>query len=89
MHIDESNIGEHILPNDVDEATTLMLWRDYCIAQMAYCLKLQYNKGARHWTLDHQRSVNDLKYLQFKKIDSERKMKIEKRNPGISQFYSR
>lgn len=75
MHINESNLEEHILPTDLNEATTLMLWRDYCIAQMDHCLNLQDYKGARHWTLDHQRSVNDLKYLQFKKNERERKMK--------------
>ena len=80
MHINELNIEEHILPNDLEEATTLTLWRDYCIAQMDRCLNFQDNKGIRHWTLDHQRTVNHLKYLQFKKIDSERKMKNEKGN---------
>lgn len=75
MHINESNLEEHILSNDVDEATTLMLWRNYCVAQMDKCLGMQDNKGIRHWTLDHQRAVNDLKYLRFKKIDHERKIK--------------
>lgn len=77
MHINESNIEEHILHDDLEEATTLMLWRNYCIAQLDKCLGMQDNKGARHWTLDHQRAVNDLKFLQFKKIDHERKMKSE------------
>ena len=74
MHNIELNIEEHILPSDVDEATTLMLWKNYCIAQLDYCLNRQDNKGARHWALDYQRAVNDLKYFQFKKLDSERKI---------------
>jgi len=74
MHINESNIEEHILSDDVDEATTLMLWRNYCILQLDKCLGMQDNKGTRHWTLDYQRAVNDLKYLQFKKIEHERKI---------------
>jgi len=80
MHINELNIEDQVLPEDVDEATKLMLWRNYCIAQMNYCIETQDNKGTRHWSLDHQRAVNDLKYLQFKKSDSERKMKNEKGN---------
>ena len=80
MHINESNILDHILHDDLEEATTLTLWRNYCIAEMNKCLNTQDNKGVRHWTLDYQRAVNDLKFLQFKKIDSERKMKNEKGN---------
>jgi len=80
MHINELNIEDQVLLEDVDEATTLMLWRNYCILQLDKCLNTQDYKGARHWTLDHQRAVNDLKYLQFKKIEHERKMKIEKGN---------
>ena len=78
MHINESNTEEYILPNDVKEAVTLIMFRDYCIAQMNYCIETQDYKGVRYWTLDHQRAVNDLKHLQFKKIDNERKMKIKK-----------
>ena len=74
MHINESNILDHILHDDLEEATTLTLWRDYCIAKMNKCLNMQDNKGTRHWTLDHQRAVNDLKFLQFKKIEHERKI---------------
>ena len=77
MHINESNTEEYILPNDVKEAVTLIMFRDYCIAQMNYCVETQDKKGARHWILEHKRTVNDLEFLQFKKTDSERKMKIE------------
>jgi len=80
LNINESNTEEYILPSDVNEAITLIMFRDYCIAQMNYCIETQDYKGVRHWSLDHQRAVNDLKHLQFKKIDSERKMKNEKRN---------
>ena len=68
MNTDESNIEDEFLPDDLEEAYTLSFWKNYCIAQ------------TNHWTLEHQRAVNDLKYLRFKKLDSERKMKIEKRN---------
>jgi len=77
MHINESNTEEYILPNDVKEAVTLIMFRDYCIAQMNYCVETQDKKGTRHWILEHKRTVNDLEFLQFKKTDSERKMKIE------------
>jgi len=80
MQINESNINEQVLPSDADEATTLTLWRNYCILQMDKCLNMQDEKGAHRWALDHQRAINDLKFLQFKKLDSERKMKIEKGN---------
>jgi len=73
-------IEDQVLLEDVDEATTLMLWRNYCILQLDKCLNMQDNKSAHHWALDHQRAINDLKFLQFKKIDNERKMKIEKGN---------
>lgn len=86
MHINELKIEELVLPSDLETAYTLTFWRNYCIAQLDKCLGMQDNKGARHWTLEHQRSVNDLKYLQFKKSDHERKMKIEKRNSGIRKF---
>lgn len=86
MSINELSIEDQVLLEDVDEATTLTLWRNHCIAQLDKCLGLQDDKGARHWTLDHQRAVNDLKYLQFKKIDLKRKMKNEKGNSSISKF---
>jgi len=72
MHINESNTEEYILPSDVNEAITLIMFRDYCIAQMNYCIERFDGKGMRHWVLEYQRSVNDLKHLQFKKIESER-----------------
>ena len=78
MKIFESSIEDQALPEDLEEAITLIMFRDYCIAQMNYCIETQDYKGVRYWTLDHQRAVNDLKHLQFKKIDNERKMKIKK-----------
>ena len=80
MNINESKIEDQVLPEDLEEAITLIMFRDYCIVQMNYCIETQNYKGVRYWSLDHQRAVNNLKYLQFKKIDSERKMKIEKGN---------
>ena len=80
MHNIELNIKDLVLPEDVGEATTLVLWCNYCIVQLDKCLNTQDNKGVRHWTLDHQRAIDDLKNLQFKKTDHERKMKNEKRN---------
>jgi len=80
MHNIELNIEDLFLPEDVGEATKLVLWCNYCIVQLGKCLNTQDNKGALHWTLDHQRSVNDLKFLQFKKIELKRKMKNEKGN---------
>ena len=78
MHNIELNIEDEFLPGDLEEAYTLTFWQNYCILQLDKCLNMQDNKGVRHWTLDHQRAVNDLKFLQFKKIEHERKMKIEK-----------
>ena len=80
MNINELNIEDEFLPEDLEEANILIFWRNHCIAEMNKCLDMQDYKGVRHWSLDHQRAVNDLKHLQFKKIDSERKMKNEKRN---------
>ena len=80
MHINETSIEDEVLPSDLKQATSLVLWRNHCIAEMKKCLNTQDNKGVRHWTLDHQRAVNDLKNLQFKKTDHERKMKNEKGN---------
>ena len=80
MHINESKIEEQVLPTDLEEAYTLSFWKGYCIAQMDKCLNMQDEKGTRHWTLEHQRTVNDLEFLQFKKTDHERKTKNEKGN---------
>ena len=80
MHNIELNIEDLVLLEDVDEVYTLASWENYCLAQMNYCIETQDYKGVRHWILEHQRAVNDLKYLQFKKLDSERKMTIEKGN---------
>ena len=80
MNIIETSIEEQVLPTDLEEAYTLASWKNYCLAQMNYCIETQDYKGVRHWILEHQRAVNDLKYLQFKKLDSERKMTIEKGN---------
>ena len=80
MHINETSIEDEVLPSDLKQATKLMLWRDYCIAEMNKCLNTQDNKGVRHWTFEYHQAENDLKHLQFKKLDSERKMKNEKGN---------
>ena len=80
MNIIETSIEYQVLPEDLEEANRLMVWGSYCIAQMDYCLNRFNLEGTRYWTSEHQRVVNDLKYLQFKKLDSERKMKIEKGN---------
>ena len=77
MHNIELNIEDLVLLEDVDEAYTLSFWKGYCIAQMNYCIETQDKKGTRHWILEHQRAINDLEFLRFKKTDSERKMKIE------------
>ena len=77
MKINELNIEDQVLPTDLEEAYTLSFWKNYCIAQTDKFLNMQDGKVARHWILEHQRAINDLKYLQFKKLDSERKMKIE------------
>ena len=77
MNIIETSIEEQVLPTDLEEAYTLASWKNYCLAQMNYCVETQDKKGTRHWILEHKRTVNDLEFLQFKKTDSERKMKIE------------
>ena len=77
MLVNKLNVEDQVLPEDLEEANRLMAWGSYCIAQINYCIETQDNKGTRHWSLDHQRAGNDLKFLQFKKLDSERKMKNE------------
>jgi len=72
MHINELSIEDQVLPEDLEEANRLMVWGSYCVTQMDYCLNRFNLEGTKKWTLEHQRSVNDLKHLQFKKIDSER-----------------
>jgi len=78
MNIVETNIEDEFLSEDVDEGIKLIAFRDYCIAEMNKCLNTQDFKGVRRWLLEHKRTVNDLEFLQFKKTDHERKMKIEK-----------
>jgi len=80
MDTNESKIEDQVLPEDVDEGIKLIAFRDYSLAQINYCIETQDNTGAWRWSLEQKRTVNDLKYLQFKKIDSERKMKNEKGN---------
>ena len=75
MHNIELNIEDLFLPEDVDEGIKLIAFRDYSLAQINYCIETQDNTGAWRWTLEHKRTVNDLEFLQFKKSDSERKMK--------------
>jgi len=80
MNLIGASIEDEVLPADLKEAYTLSFWRNYCLTQMNKCLNTRDFKGVRHWSLEHQRTVNDLEFLQFKKTDSERKMKIEKGN---------
>jgi len=80
MHINETKIEDQVLPEDLEEAIALIMFRDHYLAQMNKCLNTQDNKGVRHWIFEYHQVENDLKYLQFKKIDSERKMKNEKGN---------
>ena len=80
MNLIESKIEDEFLPADLEEAKTLIFWRYHCVAEMNKCLNKQDYKGARSWTLNHKRTVNDLEFLQFKKIEHERKMKNEKGN---------
>ena len=75
MNIKETSIEDEFLPEDVDEGIKLIAFRDYSLAQINYCIETQDNTGAWRWTLEHKRTVNDLEFLQFKKSDSERKMK--------------
>jgi len=80
MSIIETSVEDEVLSEDLEKAYTLLFWKGYCIQKMNKCLEMKDEKGAHHWSLDHQRAVNYLKYLQFKKIDSERKIENEKRN---------
>ena len=73
-------IENEVLPEDLEEAYTLSFWRNHCIAEMNKCLNMQDYRGVRYFSLEILRTVNDLEFLQFKKTDSERKMKIEKGN---------
>ena len=72
MNINETSIEDQVLPDDLEEANRLMVWGSYCVTQMDYCLNSFNLEGNLLWTLEHQRSVNNLKHLQFKKFDSER-----------------
>jgi len=65
-------LKDQVLPADLEEANRLMVWGSYCIAQMNYCLNRFNFDDTSDWTLEYQRSVNDLKHLQFKKFESER-----------------
>ena len=80
MNTNESKIEDEFLPEDLEEAYTLSFWRNYCIAEINKCLNMQDYKGVRYFSLELLRTVNDLEFLQFKKIDNERKMKNEKGN---------
>jgi len=80
MLVNKLNVEDQVLPEDLEEATTLILRRNYCTEQLKRCLDLQDNKGGWHWAKDIGMISSDLKYLRFKKTDSERKMKIEKGN---------
>jgi len=73
-------IENEVLPEDLEEAYTLSFWRNHCIAEMNKCLNMQDYRGVRYFSLEILRTVNDLEFLQFKKTDHERKMKIEKGN---------
>lgn len=66
------NLESNVLLEDLNEAKKVMLWATYCVSQMEYCLKKFNLVGARYWNLEYQRSVNDLKHLQFKKMNKER-----------------
>jgi len=80
MNIVETKIEDEFLPEDLEEANTLIFWRNHCITEMNKCLNMQDYKGVRYFSLELLRTVNDLEFLQFKKIDNERKMKNEKGN---------
>lgn len=66
------DLKKHVLTKDIEEANKIIIWGNYCIAQMDYCFNKLNLLGVRYWNLEYQRSVNDLKYLQFKKMDKER-----------------
>ena len=77
-------LTDHVLIEDKREANRLIVWGSYCVVQMDYCINNFNLEGSRHWNLEYQRSINDLKSFQFKKSNTERKMKIEKRNECTS-----
>jgi len=72
MLVNKLNVEDQVLTEDLEEANRLMVWGSYCVTQMDYCLNRFNLEGTRKWTLEHQRSVNDLRHLQFKKFESER-----------------
>lgn len=65
-------IENHVLSVDVKEANELIIWASYCVTQMDYCINNFNLEESRYWNLEYQRVVNDLKALQFKKLNSER-----------------
>lgn len=65
-------LTDHVLSEDAREANKLIIWASYCITQMDYCIHDMDLEASRHYCLEHQRAVNDLKALKFKKINSER-----------------
>ena len=80
MDTNESKIEDQVLPEDLEEANTLAIWKNYCIAQIFRCLDMWDYKGVRYFNSELLRTVNDLEFLQFKKIDHERKTENEKGN---------
>ena len=75
MLVNKLNVEDQVLLEDLDEATTLLLRKDRYLEQLGKCLDLQDNKNGWYWARDIERVNNDLKYLEFKKTDHERKMK--------------
>ena len=73
-------LKDQVLPEDLQQAELLAYWADYCLAQLDKCLAEKIEQGVKHWGSQYESTINDLKYLQFKKTDHERKMKIEKGN---------
>ena len=80
MLVNKLNVEDQVLSTDLQQAELLTYWADYCLAQLDKCLAEKIEQGVKHWGSQYESTINDLKYLQFKKTDHERKMKIEKGN---------
>jgi len=65
-------LTDHVLIEDKRETNRLIVWGSYCVVQMDYCINNFNLEGSRHWNLEYQRSINDLKSFQFKKNYTER-----------------
>ncbi|MGO4890331.1 hypothetical protein ACJ2A9_21495 [Anaerobacillus sp. MEB173] len=67
------SLEDQVLKEDLAMTVTLRNWAKYCAAQLSCAVRLGNFDDVDFWTYEYKRAVNDLKYYQFKKTESERK----------------